>query len=57
MAAIRWLDVGLRGAQPNLPQRYESKKKPGMCRAFCVLEGAEDYSRSRSSKGLRKWPV
>ena len=36
MAAIRWLDVRLRGAQPNLPQRYASKKKPGICRAFCV---------------------
>lgn len=36
MAAIRWLDVVLRCAQPNLPQRYASKKKPGMCRAFCI---------------------
>lgn len=36
MAAIEWLEV--RSTQPTAALREQEKKKPGICRAFCVLE-------------------
>ena len=40
MAAIRWLDVGLRGAQPNLRKQEKAWHMPGFLRSgFAGDEG------------------